>query len=97
MDEFQESLKPRVQIHFCMQCRWFLRAGWYAQELLSTFGQDLGEVALIPGTGGVFQVHVDDALVWDRATQGGFPEAKELKQLVRDHIDPGRNLGHSDR
>ncbi len=46
-----------------MQCRWFLRAGWYAQELLSTFGQDLGEVALVPGTGGVFQVHVNDTLV----------------------------------
>jgi len=80
-----------------MQCRWFLRAGWYAQELLSTFGQDLGEVALVHGSGGVFQVHVDDTLIWDRAVQGGSPEAKELKQLVRDHIDPERNLGHSDR
>jgi selenoprotein W-related protein len=88
---------PRVQIHFCVQCRWFLRAGWYASELLSTFGQDLGEVALVPGTGGIFQVHVNDTLVWDRAVQGGFPEAKELKQLVRDHIDPERSLGHSDR
>jgi selenoprotein W-related protein len=88
---------PRVQIHFCMQCRWFLRAGWYASELLSTFGQDLGEIALVPGTGGVFQVHVDGVLVWDRAAQGGFPEAKELKQLVRDRIDPERSLGHADR
>lgn len=88
---------PRVQIHFCMQCRWFLRAGWYAQELFSTFGGDLGEVALQPGTGGVFQVHVDDVLIWDRAVRGGFPEAKELKQLVRNQIDPERRLGHSDR
>lgn len=80
-----------------MQCRWFLRAGWYASELLSTFGQDLGEIALVPGTGGVFQVHVDGVLVWDRAAQGGFPEAKELKQLVRDRIDPDRSLGHADR
>jgi selenoprotein W-related protein len=80
-----------------MQCRWFLRAGWYASELLSTFGQDLGEIALVPGTGGVFQVHVDGVLVWDRAAQGGFPEAKELKQLVRDRIDPERSLGHADR
>lgn len=77
-----------------MQCRWFLRAGRYAQELPSTFGNDLGEVK--PGTGGIFQVHVDGALVWDRAAQGGFPEAKELK-LVRDHIDPERSLSHADR
>jgi len=79
-----------------MQCRWFLRTGWYASEL-STFGQDLGEVALQPGMGGVFQVHVDGAPVWDRAVQSGFPKAEELKQLVRDRIDPERSLGHSDR
>lgn len=87
---------PRVQIHFCTQCRWFLRAGWYAQELLSTFGQELGQVALVPGTGGVFQVQVDGVLIWDRKTQGGFAEAKELKQLVRDCIAPERNLGHAE-
>lgn len=90
-------MSPRIEILFCMQCRWFLRAGWYAQELLSTFGQDLGEVALVPGSGGIFQVRVGGTLVWDRKAQGGFPEAKELKQLVRDHIDPARDLGHSDR
>lgn len=68
-----------------------------AQELLQTFGPDLGEVALIPGTGGIFTIMVDDALIWDRKAREGFPEAKVLKQLVRDVIDPERNLGHSDR
>ena len=67
-----------------------------AQELLSTFGQDLGEVALIPGEGGVFRIDVDGHQIWDRKEQGSFPDAAVLKQLVRDRIDPGRNLGHSD-
>ena len=66
-------------------------------ELLSTFGQDLGEVALIPGEGGVFRIAVDDVQIWDRKEQGGFPEAAQLKQLVRDRIDPARDLGHNDR
>jgi len=35
-------------------------------------------------------------LLWDRKAEGGFPETKVLKQRVRDHLDPGRNLGHSD-
>ncbi|ARP81565.1 hypothetical protein CAL12_12605 [Bordetella genomosp. 8] len=87
----------RVAITYCTQCHWLLRAGWMAQELLSTFGTDLGEVALIPGTGGIFQVHCDGALIWDRKAQGGFPDAKVLKQLVRDRIDPARDLGHIDR
>lgn len=88
---------PRVEIRYCTQCRWILRAGWLAQELLSTFDTELGEVALVPGTGGVFEVLVDDELIWSRKDQNRFPEAKELKQLVRDRVAPHRNLGHSDR
>ncbi|MGW5074785.1 SelT/SelW/SelH family protein [Rhodococcus sp. NPDC004095] len=92
-----EAHRARVRITYCTQCQWLLRAAWMAQELLSTFGTDLGEVALVPGTGGVFLVEVDGAVVWDRSRDGGFPEAKVLKQRVRDVIDPGRDLGHADR
>ncbi|GHE53437.1 hypothetical protein GCM10019059_10700 [Camelimonas fluminis] len=88
---------PRVSIEFCTQCQWLLRSAWMAQELLSTFGQDLGEVALLPRTGGVFRIQVNDSLIWDRTVDGGFPDAKTLKQRVRDLIDPDRPLGHSDR
>ena len=89
--------RPRVAITYCTQCRWILRAGWLAQELLFTFDTDLGEVALIPGTGGVFEVSVNEVLIWSRKTHGRFPEAKELKQLVRDRVAPDKDLGHSDR
>jgi len=58
---------------------------------------ELTEVALRPGPEGVFQVDLDDAVIWSRATEGRFPELKELKQLVRDRIAPERALGHSDR
>jgi selenoprotein W-related protein len=88
---------PRVEITYCTQCRWLLRAAWMGQELLSTFADELGEIALAPGTGGVFQIHVEDELIWDRAVQNGFPDIKELKQLVRDRIAPQKELGHSDR
>ena len=88
---------PRVEIRYCTQCRWILRAGWLAQELLSTFETDLGEVALVPGTGGIFEIRLDGDLVWSRKEQGRFPEAKELKQLVRDRVAPDKDLGHSDR
>ncbi|MDQ2694870.1 MAG: SelT/SelW/SelH family protein [Pseudomonadota bacterium] len=89
--------KPRVDITYCTQCRWLLRAAWLAQELLTTFEAELGEVALIPGSGGVFEIRVDGAPVWSRREEGRFPEAKEIKQRVRDRIAPGRSLGHSDR
>jgi len=87
---------PRVEIEYCTQCRWVLRAGWMAQELLVTFGVEIGEVALLPGTGGVFEVRVDGDTVWSRKAEGRFPEMKELKQRVRDRIAPDMDLGHSD-
>lgn len=112
----------------------------FAQELLSTFSTALGEVALVPVSGGVFVVtisrsaaetpgqDVKDEVIWDRKRDGGFPglfppaspasfgrltdqlrvyiysgkiadrpETKILKSLVRNVIEPERDLGHTDR
>lgn len=89
--------RPRVEIEYCPRCRWLLRSAWLAQELLETFDTELGEVALIPGASGVFEIRVEGERVWSREADGGFPEAKQLKQRVRDRIAPDRNLGHADR
>lgn len=88
--------KQRVEIRYCSQCHWLMRASWMAQELLETFAIEVGEVALVPGTGGIFEVRIGDELIWSRKEKGRFPEIKELKQLVRDRIAPGRDLGHTD-
>ncbi|MEV6338356.1 SelT/SelW/SelH family protein [Nocardia vinacea] len=88
---------PRVAIEYCTQCRWLLRASWMAQELLSTFATELGEVALIPGTGGVFRITIDGDQIWERKADGGFPDIAVLKQRVRDRVAPDRDLGHVDK
>jgi selenoprotein W-related protein len=86
-----------VEIVYCTQCRWLLRAAWMAQELLTTFSEELGEVALVPAAGGRFEIRVDGELVWSRAEQGGFPDVKQLKTLIRDRVAPEKDLGHLDR
>ncbi|KAK5165614.1 hypothetical protein LTR16_000535 [Cryomyces antarcticus] len=126
-DRTDQIKLPRVAITYCTQCRWMLRAAYFAQELLSTFSTAIGEVALIPATGGIFTVHLtyhplgsstspenasyvtnenqrgnedvetQRVLVWDRKAEGGFPETKILKQRIRNFIEPGRDLGHSDK
>jgi selenoprotein W-related protein len=88
--------RPRIEIHFCTQCGWLLRAAWMAQELLTTFPNEIGEVALLPGTGGVFAIVINTEVLWDREEDNGFPEIVELKQRVRDIVAPGRELGHTD-
>jgi len=92
-----ESGKPRLEITYCTQCNWLLRSSWMAQEVLSTFSLEMGSVTLVPGTGGIFEIRLDGELIWERKRDGGFPDVKQLKQMVRDRIDPDRDLGHIDR
>ncbi|MPZ63597.1 MAG: SelT/SelW/SelH family protein [Propionibacteriales bacterium] len=89
--------RNRIEIEYCIQCRWLLRAAWTAQELLVTFEDELDEVALVPGKGGVFDVRVNGESAWSRQQYGRFPELSELKQRVRDLVAPHKALGHSDR
>lgn len=89
--------KPAITLTYCTQCNWMLRTAWMAQELLSSFGQDLDSVTLVPGTGGVFTIQIDGETVWNRKVDGGFPDARQLKQILRDRVWPERDLGHVDR
>ncbi|MGJ3242255.1 MAG: SelT/SelW/SelH family protein [Opitutales bacterium] len=95
-----EPMPPEAQltIRYCTRCQWLLRAAWLAQEALSTFGASLKAVTLEPDaeTGGVFVITLNDQIIWDRSVDGGFPEAKVLKQRIRDHAFPHRELGHSE-
>lgn len=88
---------PILAITYCRQCRWLLRAAWMAQELLTTFEEEIGGVTLVPGTGGIFTVAVDGELLWSRKERGRFPDIVEMKQIVRDRVAPERSLGHTDR
>jgi len=74
-----------------------MRSSWIAQELLTTFDEELSEVALIPGTGGIFEIKINDKLLWSLKDEGRFPDIKELKKLLRDKIAPGKSLGHTER
>src|SRR5690606_42163836 len=91
------TTKPRVCIRYCPLCGWLLRSTWVAQELLTTFQDELGEVALQPAGGGTFEILVDNQLVWCRKRDGGIPDVKTLKQRIRDQVCPDRSLGHSDQ
>ena len=69
-----------------------------AQELLTTFAEELGSVTLEPdSTGGIFEISVEGERIWSWQDQKRFPEIKELKQIVRDRVAPDRDLGHSDQ
>jgi selenoprotein W-related protein len=68
-----------------------------AQEFLTTFEHELNGVTLQPSEmKGDFHISIDGKKLFDRKDYGGFPEIKELKQIVRDVVAPGKSLGHAD-
>lgn len=85
---------PRVEIRYCTRCRFLLRAAWLAQELLSTFESELAEVALVPGSGGIFEVALDGEVIASNRESKRIPDASEVKRLLRDRIAPARSIGH---
>ena len=84
---------PRVEITYCTRCKFLLRAAWLAQELLTTFESELAEVALRPGSGGVFEVRMDGEVIASNANGGAMPDAADVKRLLRDRLAPGRRIG----
>lgn len=91
-------MKPTITILYCPKCGWMLRSAYIAQELLTTFVDDLYGVTLVPSEiNGRFSITIGDTVVFDRKITGRFPETKEIKQLVRDIVNPTKDLGHSDK
>lgn len=91
-------MKPTVIIEYCPKCNWMMRAAYMAQELLTTFTDDVYGITLVPSeVSGRYTISIDDVVLFDRKKEGRFPEIKELKQLVRDKVNPEKSLGHSDK
>ncbi len=89
--------KPTIVIEYCTRCHWLARASWMAQELLTTFEEELGQIALKPNKeGGVYNIFLDGHILFSRKKESRFPEITELKILVRDQVAPEKNLGHTD-
>ena len=90
--------KPQIEIEYCVKCKWLIRASWISQELLSTFSSEIKEVILIPSDiPGIFEIRSGSKIIWERDKQGGMPNIKELKQIVRDLVAPNKELGHIDQ
>lgn len=87
---------PRIEIEYCRRCRFQLRAAWLAQEILSTFEEDIGEVALVPSGGGILEVRVNGEVVASNRDGATIPDVRDVKRAVRDRVAPGRKFGHED-
>lgn len=85
-----------IKIMYCTGCNWLLRSAWIAQEILSTFQNEVTEVSLMPSEGGTYKILLNDEQIWCRKEQNGFPDSKTIKKIIRDKAFPQKDLGHID-
>jgi selenoprotein W-related protein len=85
---------PRLEITYCTKCKFLLRATWLAQELLTSFSDELGEVAIVPGSGGIFEVKLDGGVIATNRDHAPMPDLSDVKRTVRDRLAPDRKIGH---
>ena len=85
---------PRVEITYCTKCRFLLRASWMAQEILTTLADEIGEVVIRPGSGGIFEVTLDGEVIASNRDHAPMPDPADVKRTIRDRVAPERQIGH---
>lgn len=54
-----------------------------AARILEEWERDGVEVELVPGSGGIFDVHVDGRLVFEKKMLGRYPQPDDVLPLLR--------------
>lgn len=55
-----------------------------AEELVEQFKGSITEIKLLPSGGGVFEVMLDDKLIFSKKELDRFPESGEISKLIKE-------------
>ena len=70
----------KIDIHYCTDWNYEPQAASLADELRKSMGV---EAKLVPGGNGIFDVIVDDKLVFSKFKAGRFPEPGEVVSKLK--------------
>lgn len=56
--------------------------------LIAGWGGILATIEVVAGTGGVFDIHVDDELVFHKKMIGRYPEPEDVLPILRHRLGP---------
>ena len=70
----------KVSITYCAKWNYLPRASSLGEEVKENFG---ATVELIAGAGGVFDIAVDNKMVFSKGKTGRFPEPGEIVGLIK--------------
>lgn len=74
--------KHDVTIEYCVPCSYLPKAVQVVDELMGNYQHVIGNLTLITGTRGVFDVRVDDRLIFSKQNiQNRHPNPGEIVEL----------------
>ncbi len=70
----------KIDIHYCTEWNYKPNAVSLADELRKAFG---AEAKLVPGSKGIFDVVIDEKLVYSKFETGRFPNPGEVASKIK--------------
>jgi selenoprotein W-related protein len=55
-----------------------------AEDILNDHWKTIDRVALVPSSGGVFEITLGDTLIYSKKQTGKFPEPEQVMQQIAD-------------
>jgi selenoprotein W-related protein len=56
-------------------------------RVLGEWEKTIAAVEIVPGTGGIFDVHLDGELIFTKGMLGRYPEPEDVLPLLRPRLD----------
>jgi len=78
------SNKFNLSIEYCVPCDYSSQALLAATSIIKNFQNSIDHLVLITGTKGIFDVKINDELVFSKNQIKRFPEEGELINIIKD-------------
>lgn len=76
----------KITIEYCIAWGYLPKAVSLAEKILRTYKHNLAGLELIPSGGGVFEVKLNDDLLFSKKKLGRFPQDNEVEDMVKAEI-----------
>ena len=76
----------KIRIEYCTSWGYVDRAVALTASLLNKHKNNIDELVIIPSRGGVYEVMVNDSLLFSKKELGRFPEEGEVEKLIEDTL-----------
>ena len=74
-----------ISIEYCSMWNYLPKASSLEVELKNNFPQ--ADISLISSGGGVFEISLNDNLIFSKKALNRFPESGEIKKLIMDRLE----------